>query len=160
MIGSEFIPFQNSNNCLEHLHEIKATFIDGFTLVSGHCPKGGMDIWAEEIADELGITKEIYRPEINQWNDKGLTYGINDDCTPLEVAKGYKSRNIQIAKACDVLYCIVPKKPDYDPEYAAYCSQSHCNHCNQWGHPTNGGCWTKRYAKEKLGKETHLVVIE
>ena len=28
-------------------------------LVSGHCPKGGVDIWAEEIADELGIKKEI-----------------------------------------------------------------------------------------------------
>ena len=39
-------------------------------LVSGHCPKGGVDIWMEEIAKELEIKTEIYAPEVNQWEDK------------------------------------------------------------------------------------------
>ncbi|MEM2129813.1 MAG: hypothetical protein QXZ70_04360 [Candidatus Bathyarchaeia archaeon] len=30
-------------------------------LISGHCPRGGVDIWAEKIADELGIQKGFMR---------------------------------------------------------------------------------------------------
>lgn len=84
---------------------------------------------------------------------------------------GYRSRNIQIAKAVDVLYCIVPnvlsetdrvmmtKNNDLDTFYA-YKNRKDiaCSHCKIIGHPQNGGCYTKVEA-EKLGKETHLVVI-
>jgi hypothetical protein len=144
-------------------------------LVSGHCPKGGVDIWAEEIADELGIKKEIYPTEVNQWEDKN--YGPRIIINPSDIGKdnvlkGYKSRNIQIAEACDMLYCIVPRttldniKSCYDGCGAfdtcglplKDCNQ-YCIHCKERGHQTNGGCWTMKYAK-KLGKETHLVVIE
>ena len=135
------------------------------TLVSGHCPKGGVDIWAEEISDQLGIKKEIYTPEVNQWEDKinKIPFNKNEveeyqiDTTELEFdgyyyyriyrQKGYRSRNIQIAKVCDVLYCIVPHIPS-----------ATCRHCKIEGHPTNGGCWTMKYA-EKLGKEVHLEVV-
>jgi hypothetical protein len=94
------------------------------TLVSGHCLKGGIDIWAEEDADKLGIKKEIYSAEVNQFPDlrgticpkcgfeqnssmsfgdalKRLNYhslscdGKLQDYTK----KGYRSRNIQIAEA-------------------------------------------------------------
>lgn len=99
---------------------------DEVVLVSGHCPLGGVDIWAEAVADELGIKKEIYPPEVNQWNDL-LHQGI--------VKKGYKSRNIDIAVACNVLHCIEP-----------YYRQR------------SGGMWTLRYA-ESLGKEVHQHVL-
>jgi len=145
----------------------------GIILVSGHCPKGGVNIWAEEIADELGIEKEIYPAEVNRWNDDishqiEIGFGYKPENPPEVRLKGCRSRNIQIAEACDVLYCIVPKvyvHPDFikdAEEMHAFKGSKrtiYCIHCNQFGHPSNGGCWTMKYAK-KLGKETHLVVIE
>lgn len=154
-------------------------------LVSGHCPKGGVDIWVEEIADEFGIRKEIYSAEVNQWKDSeqkcNICHGTgikdlgwndqfeewehrtepcdNYDCVNgWQKIRGYRSRNIKIAKACDVLYCIVPKivKNFMDCKTR----EGFCIHCDKYGHPTNGGCWTMWYSREKLGKETHLVVIE
>ena len=60
-------------------------------MVSGHCPKGGVDIWAEEIAKEANIKMDIFPPHINQWSPDG-----------------YKERNIQIAEDCDIMYVISP----------------------------------------------------
>jgi len=122
------------------------------TLVSGGCHLGGVDIWAEIVADDLGtIKKEIYKADIHQWHDKRIMtpsgyYGQRlPVCTG--IMNGYKSRNIKIAKAIDMLYCVVPYKP-----------QATCKHCNEEGHPSNGGCWTMQYAK-KLGKHTELDII-
>lgn len=146
-------------------------------LVSGHCPKGGVDIWAEEIADNLGVAKEIYSAEVNQWEDKKLnTIKVPKNHDPFDIydvdhvtiiKKGYKSRNIQMAEACDILYCIVPHTvppkgfdiTNIDSFTMKDARSFHCIHCKNLGHPTNGGCWTLKKAKS-LGKETHLVVIE
>ena len=126
-------------------------------LVSGHCQKGGVDIWAEEIADKLGIKKEIYPAVVEQWNDEIREEGsIFDEQMFIVKRIGYKSRNIKIAETCDILYCIVPQTyVDTGPS----AESDHCKHCQIFGHPSNGGCWTMKYAK-KLGKETHLVVIQ
>jgi len=59
-------------------------------LISGGCPKGGVDIWAEEIANDLGIVTAIFKPVKNNW-------------------EYYKQRNIAIAHSCDKLICIEPK---------------------------------------------------
>ena len=123
-------------------------------LISGHCPKGGVDIWSEIIASEIGIKKEIFPPEIEQWNDKKSFCEV---CDGYVTYKGYKSRNIQITKACDVLYCITPwccLGTIVEDDKWAY-----CKHCETTGHVSSGGCWTMKYAK-KLGKETHLIVIQ
>lgn len=116
-------------------------------LISGGCPKGGVDIWAEIIAVIHRILKKIFHPKINQWNDR-CDYFENCPCKNDKICTanldnscgfkrtGYKSRNIQIAEECDVLYCIDPKN-------------------RKW----SGGRWTMNYAK-KLGKEVHLVLIE
>jgi len=61
------------------------------TLVSGGCPKGGVDIWAEIIADFIGLEKRIHYPENNWWEPNG-----------------YKERNEKIAMDCDILFCIDP----------------------------------------------------
>ena len=138
-------------------------FDKNLTLVSGHCPKDGVDIWAEEMADENGIKKLIFTPEVNQWENKVRSFngynpmGIDRGevigyVHQTETLIGYKSRNIKIAETCDVLYCIVPY-------YYTSMFPTYCKHCNIIGHPSNGGCWTMKYAK-KLGRETHLVVIE
>lgn len=130
-------------------------------IISGHCPKAGVDIWAEEIADELGIQKEIYPAEVHQWNDIIQPDRITENEPLVETKlKGYRSRNMQIAEACDVLYCIVPKTGKDEPVIeGTWKLTPYCKHCMRYGHPTNGGCWTLKKAKE-LGKETHLVVIE
>jgi len=91
---------------------------DGIVLVSGRCPRGGVDIWAEEVVDEMNsggdvdeaetarIDKLIFPPEVEQWEDEIVRKGIALESDIR--AKGYRSRNIQIAEACDVLYCFSP----------------------------------------------------
>ena len=151
----------------EGFYSIKDT-----VLVSGHCPKGGVDIWAEEIADELGIEKDIYIAETSQWKDE---WDFNAEL-PIKLM-GYRSRNIQIAEACDVLYCIVPytcsPKEEDHPKFTKELEEMgigwkysdepitfyKCKHCKKWGHPSNGGCWAKKKVRQ-LGKEVHLVVVE
>ena len=140
---------------------------DVVTLISGGCPNGGVDIWAEIVADVLGIKKQIFYPDVNQWEDlphikqpkEGLNFGFNLFCPRCnafaiedgklgrlwnwDVApvnnyckKGYKTRNLEIANTCDVLYYIDPK-----------------------GRKWSGGRFTMEAAR-KLGKEVHLVEIE
>ena len=65
-----------------------------FIPISGHSPKGGVDIWAEEIAKELGVEIKLFAPEVFAW-ERGAEVG-------------YKKRNIMIAEECDVLYVFSP----------------------------------------------------
>lgn len=102
-------------------------------LVSGHCPKGGVDIWAEDIANELGIQTEIYSPEVNQWNDKD--FYLDFSAGEMVKKKGYRSRNIDIARACDILFDIEPKGK------------------------RSGGTWTMEYTK-RLSKRVYKVEIK
>lgn len=134
---------------------------EGHKLVKVY-DKGGVDTWAEIIATELGIKKEIYPATCTYPRTKGF---FPEECYNYLKSIGitgkdhmwgyhYKPRNIQIAEAGKVkeyvLYCIAP-----------FIRNSKCNHHYPFTlhHPQNGGCWTMKYA-EKLGKEVHLVVIE
>lgn len=123
---------------------------DGEVLLSsGHCHLGGVDIFAEEIARELGAFREelIFPPKDLSWSD------------------GYKPRNIQIAEASDVVHNIV-----VDRLPASYTGMrfSVCYHCIKSSrkssgirsHIKSGGCWTAWYAKEALGKPAYWHVIE
>ena len=139
-------------------------------LVSGGCPKGGVDIWAEEVADELGFKKEIYKPEVNQWNDELRNWET--------WAKGYRSRNIQVANASDILYVISPKcdkcvdgmeigfvdkdgikhpRIEYDMVEGSNWNIM-CKKCKGTNSVWNGGEWTGNYA-EKIGKRVVRVTI-
>jgi len=110
---------------------------------SGHCHLGGIDIWTENIAKE----DYIYDPNLI-FPPKSLTWSY-----------GYKPRNIQIAKASNVVVCIsVDKLPE---EYEGM-RFPNCYHCISHGlytpHVKSGGCWTMWYAKS-IGKITELIVI-
>jgi hypothetical protein len=107
-------------------------------MASGHCHLGGVDIFAEEIADELGIEKFIFPPRSKGWSS------------------GYRPRNIQIAKKCDECYCITLR--DLPPGYEGMTFKL-CYHCGSSSHVKSGGCWTVKEAR-RLGKIGKVLVIE
>jgi len=149
-----------------------------YIFVSGRCPKKGIDVMCEEIADSLGIHKEIYPAEVNQWEDEIFyktesleeRYKSKSGLGTMIRLKGYRSRNIQIAEACDILY---------DIEYKGSCrhcggrglwlldmktlhefggADRICKFCKGTGN-YSGGTWTINEAK-RLGKEVYQIVIE
>lgn len=111
-------------------------------VVSGECHLGGIDIYAHEIADELGIPFIPCPPAHHRWEG------------------GYKQRNLLIATLSDVVYCIsVDKLP---PSFTGMKFPS-CYHClnadrDATDHVKSGGCWTVNQAI-RLGKrgEVHVV---
>lgn len=113
--------------------------IDPVTLVSGGCHLGGIDIWAEEVADDLKIPKIIFKPKRLFWEPHG-----------------FKERNIQIAQQSDVLACLaVVRLAD------SFKGMTHtaCYHCKSEDHIKGGGCWTMKVANA-LGKKTKLYKLE
>ena len=86
LISDEYIDFHN-NNPYDVIYP---------TFISGGCPKGGIDIWAEIIADFIGLEKKIHYPTHNRWGPDG-----------------YEERNEKIARDCDVLYCIDPSHREW-----------------------------------------------
>lgn len=106
------------------------------TLISGHCHLGGVDIWAEEMAELLGIQTRIYAPKTFKWSE------------------GYRKRNLQIANDCDEIHNIVVA--DYHSNYRGMRFPK-CYHCcprdgsvkDQSSessliprHVKSGACWT------------------
>ena len=61
------------------------------TLISGGCPYGGVDVWAEVVADLYDIKKEIFYPEQNR-------------------SESFFDRNIKIARECEIIYCFQPEQ--------------------------------------------------
>ena len=112
-------------------------------VVSGHCHLGGIDIWAEEIGVELGLTPLIFPPRELNWNN------------------GYKPRNLQIARNSDIAYCI---SVDTLPDTYSGMTFKVCYHCAKNGrdgtnHVKSGGCWTVIQAI-KMGKEGRWLTVE
>ena len=112
-------------------------------VVSGACHLGGIDIWAEEIGDILGLEKSIFPPRELNWSN------------------GFKPRNLQIAKTSDIIYCLtVDSLP---PDYKGMRFES-CYHClkslngYKLPHIKSGGCWTVLQGI-KMGKEGRWIVI-
>ncbi len=107
-------------------------------MISGRCPRGGIDIWSIEIADEFGLEYEQYPPATLDWT-------------------GFERRNIQIAERSVKVHCLTVNK--YPPDYSGRRSEL-CYHCLTNSHVVSGGCWTVKYAREKLGKPGEIIVIE
>lgn len=118
--------------CGLKFNELRVDYgIMNVTIISGGAK--GIDSIAEEVAKELGLGTEIFKPEVEQWeDDKGKI--------------GYKTRNIKIAERCDILYCLPSNLRNKNDK---------CYHCNM-DHQVGGGCWTMKQAK-KLKKQTFLI---
>lgn len=107
-------------------------------LISGGCHLGGIDIWAEEEADRLGLYKIIHYPRVQMWS-------------------GYRARNILIAKDSHVLHNITVNRL---PEGFLGMRHKFCYHCGpEAPHVKSGGCWTANYA-EQLGKKVVRYTIQ
>lgn len=116
---------------------IRTVLTEGDVLVSGGCHLGGIDIWAEEVADEMGLEKIIYLPKKRSW------------------AGGFRERNLQIANKSDILHNIIIERY---PEGYKGMRFSYCYHCKLSTHIKSGGCWTAKNAK-RLGKQAFNHVI-
>jgi hypothetical protein len=101
-------------------------------VCSGECPLGGIDIWAREIAGEIGKPFTPFPPKTNVWST------------------GYKPRNLQIANWSDKVFNLtVSKLPD---DFSGMKFKL-CYHCANHGfdahnHVKSGGCWTMYKCKE------------
>ena len=93
-------------------------------VVSGHSPLGGIDIWAEQIGDEMGLLLDIKRPKAFSWGAPG----------------GYKDRNLEIAHDSDLVVCIVVADWPEGFKGVRYVDY-HCKGRNP-PHVKSGGCWT------------------
>jgi len=137
IVGAESAKFTPSRelkakSMIERLLEPQGTI-----LVSGGCHLGGIDIWAEEIADALGRSKVIHYPTVLEW------------------ARGYKPRNIKIAETSEVVHNITVAS--YPPDFDGMKFEA-CYHCISKSHVKSGGCWTAKYART-LGKTVYWHII-
>lgn len=107
-------------------------------VVSGGCHLGGIDIWAIQLAKELGRETQEFLPKTRNW-------------------EGYKSRNILIAENSHIVVCITVKQ--LPESFKAKGWEKFCYHCKTNSHIKSGGCWTMHYGK-KIGKEGRLIVID
>lgn len=107
-------------------------------VVSGACHLGGIDKWSIGVAKNFGCDTEEFPPKTRNW-------------------EGYKARNIQIAEASDRIVCItVATLP---PGYKEGGWERYCYHCRTDKHIKSGGCWTVKYARDKLGKSGEIIVV-
>jgi hypothetical protein len=118
------------------------------TLVSGHSPVGGIDIWAEEAAADMGLETDIKIPEINQWNPEG--------------GYGYKARNLDIATTSEIVHVILADRypDDYEGRRFDVCyhHRGAADHIDPYGHVKSGGCWTGKEAlKAGVPARWHII---
>jgi len=118
-------------------------------LVSGHSPVGGVDIWAEEIAGQLGIATSIFAPKQHVW----------------DAEYGFKQRNLDIVNHSDVLYVILVR--NYPQGYSGrtwfkdglpFCYNCERHHVPS-DHVKSGACWTAWEAK-KIDKEVYWYILD
>jgi len=94
--------------------------------------------------DAVGVDVLVYNMAYNIPNFKILR--VFADEKYWEGERGFKARNMRIARESDIVYSITTKTKTIP-----------CYHCNQ-DHERTGGCWTRKYA-ESLGKEGSLIIV-
>lgn len=139
IVGSEAKKFTSRTEELAR-EVIRNLFISTHAtlVVSGACHLGGVDRFAIEEAEKCDLAIKEFPPRDFNWDT------------------GYRPRNILIAKRSQEVYCItVDTLPvGYDGMRFAI-----CYHCRTSSHVKSGGCWTVKYAREKLGRKTGVYVV-
>lgn len=107
-------------------------------VVSGACHLGGIDKWAIEEARLKSIEIQEFPPQFKTW-------------------QSFKRRNIEIAELSERVICITVR--DLPPGFKEGGWERYCYHCKTDSHIKSGGCWTVKYAREKLGKPGEVIVV-
>ena len=97
-------------------------------VCSGECHLGGVDIWAREVAEKMGVPFIPYPPATRNWT-------------------GYRARNLQIA-AADKVICVVVKALPAGYKGMRFSGCYHCGARNP-PHVKSGGCWTAWKCRER-----------
>lgn len=145
IVGSEAAKFTTETERLARA-EIRRMLLDNAdidTVISGHSPLGGIDLWAIEEAQWCGVCTCEYAPHNFSWGAPG----------------GYRDRNLKIAHASDKVVCVTVRTLPAD--YHGMRFPHGCYHCATppEHHIKSGGCWTMRQAARE-GKPTQLVIID
>lgn len=138
IVGSEAAKFTpiTANRATNAIYGLIEEFRP-WLIVSGECHLGGVDLWAKEAAKSYGVKFHGFPPKTLRWSG------------------GYKERNLEIAKASDVVVCITVDRLPQDYSGMRF---KLCYHCGKDDHVKSGGCWTMKQA-QKMGKEGRLIVI-
>ena len=114
---------------------LKRYDINNTIIISGGAK--GVDTLAIEIATSMGFKTEVdrYKPDTNHWEDQNGK-------------KGYKSRNLLIAKECDELH-----------SFSVPYHKLKCYHHEELEeHERTAACWTLLKVKE-MDKPCQLIVM-
>ena len=111
-------------------------------MVSGGCHLGGVDVWAIDAAQQLGLRVIEFPPEAHSW-------------------EYYKARNILIAHNSEHVVCIavdqLPPTFQFPPTMKGF--NGYYYHCGMDMHIKSGRCWTTKYAR-KIGIYGETLVVE
>lgn len=143
IVGSEAAKFTaHSEAVARRMIGLLLDYDDVLAVSSGHCHLGGIDLWAEEVARELGKFDEryIFEPRQRTWSG----------------SYGYKQRNLDIAAASTEVHCITVRTL---PEGYSGMRFPLCYHCKTDAHVKSGGCWTVHQAR-RMGKPGLIHVID
>lgn len=138
IVGSEQAKFTPETE--ERAREVIRRYLasgryDGVT--SGGCHLLGVDIFAREEANALGLDFTEFLPVEHSWD------------------RGYKPRNMKIARLADEVICITVR--ELPPTYTGMRFKL-CYHCKTDTHVKSGGCWTVKYA-QSIGKKGEVIVV-
>lgn len=137
IVGSEGAKFTPETEAIAR-QLIRLYLSPGDKVVSGACHLGGIDRWAIEEAQALGLETQEFPPRAYSWE------------------YGYKPRNILIAHASARVICFTVR---HLPQSFVGTQYLYCYHCKTDTHVKSGGCWTVKYARG-LGKTGEVVVID
>lgn len=100
-------------------------------IISGGCHLGGVDIYAEHVANALSIPTRIYKPARLSWSG------------------GYRERNLKIAHNSSLVAVVVVESYPL-----AYTGQrfNGCYHCGNRNPPhiKSGACWTAKHSRRAI----------
>ena len=125
---------------IDLIYKLMKGYGEPITVISGHSPVGGIDMWAEKIAEKLGFPTDIKAP-------KQLTWGGS---------YGFRARNIDIGEQSNELHVILV---DRYPSFYKGIRFSNCYHCGVSDHVKSGACWTRKWA-DRVGTKTFTHIIE
>lgn len=126
IVGSEASKFdaRTAELARREIHDF-LLHVGAETVISGACHLGGIDIWAIEEAQRLGLETIEHAPRIRSWSAPG----------------GFRDRNLAIARGSDIVLCVTVRT--LPPSYRGMRFDG-CYHCldRTPPHVKSGGCWT------------------